>query len=94
MKLNPMKCSFEVSIKKFLGFIVTQHGIEANPKKIQAVLDMVPPFKTKEVQELTGRVAALRRFVVRSAKRCQPFFKVLKCPKDFHWTIKCQDVFD
>ena len=43
MKLNPSKCSFGVSSSKFLGFMVNHRGIEANPAKIQALLDMEPP---------------------------------------------------
>ena len=38
MKLNPMKCAFGVSSEKFLGFMVNQRWIEANPKKIKALL--------------------------------------------------------
>ena len=34
MKLNPRKCAFEVTARKFLGFMVSQRGIEANPNKI------------------------------------------------------------
>uniref|UniRef100_A0A2N9JBP4 Reverse transcriptase domain-containing protein n=1 Tax=Fagus sylvatica TaxID=28930 RepID=A0A2N9JBP4_FAGSY len=66
MKLNPSKCVFGVSSGKFLGFMVSQRGIEANPDKIKAVLEMTPPRTTKEVQSLTGRVAALNRFVSRA----------------------------
>ncbi|XP_050258795.1 uncharacterized protein LOC126703759 [Quercus robur] len=61
MKLNPSKCAFGVSSGKFLGFMVSHRGIEANPDKIQAILDMKPPQNTKEIQSLTGRVAALNR---------------------------------
>ena len=43
MKLNPSKCTFEVSSGKFLGFIVSHRGIEVNPDKIQAILNMEPP---------------------------------------------------
>jgi hypothetical protein len=43
MKLNPAKCAFRVASRKFLGFMVSQRGIEANPEKIQAILDMCPP---------------------------------------------------
>ena len=63
MKLNPAKCAFGVSTGKFLGFIVNNRGIEANLNKIKAVLDMPPPSNIKEVQRLTGRIAALSRFV-------------------------------
>ena len=74
MKLNPTKCAFGVSVGKFLGFIVNIQGIEANPYKIKSVLDMQPPSNTKEIQCLTGRIAALSRFVSRSSDKCQPFF--------------------
>ena len=59
MKLNPTKCAFGVTAGKFLGFLVSKHGIEANPEKIQAILDMRQPTSKKEVQQLTGRIAAL-----------------------------------
>ena len=53
MKLNPAKCAFGVSAGKFLGFIVNHRGIEANPDKIKALLDMPSPSGIKEVQRLT-----------------------------------------
>ena len=58
MKLNPTKCAFRISAGKFLGFIVNSRGIEENSNKIKAVLDMRPPSNTKEIQRLTGRIAA------------------------------------
>ena len=87
MKLNPSKCAFRVSSGKFLGFMVSQRGIEANPDKIQAILDMEPPKNIKEVQSLTGRVAALNRFVSKATDKRLPFFKVLR--KAFEWTDEC-----
>uniref|UniRef100_A0A2N9HDB7 Uncharacterized protein n=1 Tax=Fagus sylvatica TaxID=28930 RepID=A0A2N9HDB7_FAGSY len=92
MKLNPSKCVFGVSSGKFLGFMVSQRGIEANPDKIKAVLEMTPPRTTKEVQSLTGRVAALNRFVSRATDKCLPFFKTLR--KAFIWTDECQKSFE
>ncbi len=68
--LNHAECAFEVTSGKFLGFVVTQRGSEANPEKIRALQEMVPPKTVKEVQRLTGRVAALERFVSRSAEWC------------------------
>ena len=49
MKLNPAKCAFGVSAGKFMGFIVNHRGIEVNPDKIKAVLDMSSPSGIKEV---------------------------------------------
>uniref|UniRef100_A0A2N9GR51 Uncharacterized protein n=1 Tax=Fagus sylvatica TaxID=28930 RepID=A0A2N9GR51_FAGSY len=92
MKLNPSKCAFGVYSGKFLGFMVSQRGIEANPDKIKAILEMQPPKSTKEVQRLTGRVAALNRFMSRSTDKCLPFFKTLK--KAFEWTDECQQAFE
>ena len=91
MKLNPAKCAFGVSAGKFLGFIVNHKGIEANPDKIKALLDMPSPSGIKEVQRLTGRIAALSRFVSRASDKCQPFFQVLK--KAFQWDEKCEEAF-
>ena len=91
MKLNPAKCAFGVSAEKFLGFIINHRGIEANPDKIKAVLDMPSPSGIKEVQRLMGRIASLSRFVSRASDKCQPFFQVLK--KAFQWDTKCEEAF-
>ena len=91
MKLNPTKCAFGFSAGNFLGFIVNSRGIEANPDKIKAVLDMRPPSNTKEIQRLTGRIAGLSHFVSRSSDKCQPLFQFLK--KAFHWDAHCEEAF-
>ena len=77
MKLNPLKCSFGVGSGKFLGFIVNSRGIEANPDKIKALIDMKSPERIKDVQSLTGRIAALSRFISKSIDKCVPFFNLL-----------------
>ncbi|XP_074296944.1 uncharacterized protein LOC141627610 [Silene latifolia] len=69
MKLNPTKCTFGVSSGKFLGYMVTQRGIEASTEQIRAILQLESPQKPKDVQRLTGRVAALNRFISRSSDR-------------------------
>ena len=76
-KLNPVKCAFGVSAVKFLGFIVSQRGIEANLEKIQAVMDMQPLTNTKQLQQLKGHIAALNKFVSRATDKWLPFFKIL-----------------
>ena len=49
MKLNLGKCAFEVTVGKFLRFMVSQRGIKANPDKIRAIMEMAPPRNVKEV---------------------------------------------
>ena len=92
MKLNSSKCAFRVTMGKFLGFMVSQRGIEANPDKIRAIVEMAPLKNVKEVQSLNGKVAALNRFVSREMDKCLPFFHMLK--KSFEWTDKCQQAFE
>ena len=69
MKLNPSKCVFGVASGKFLGFMVSQRGIEANPEKFQAIINMVSPKTIKEVQKLTERIAVLNRFVSKATNK-------------------------
>ncbi|KAL0445843.1 UNVERIFIED_CONTAM: hypothetical protein Slati_1712200 [Sesamum latifolium] len=94
LKLNPGKCAFGVNGGHFLGFMVTQRGIEANPAKIKAILDMGPPTNVNEVQRLIGRIAALSRFISKPTEKVLPFFKTLRKVKDFEWTEECQQTFE
>jgi len=64
VKLNSEKCTFRVSSGKFLGYLVTQWGIEANPDQIFTILNMKSPTYVKEVQMLNRRLAALNRFII------------------------------
>ncbi|KAL0408326.1 UNVERIFIED_CONTAM: hypothetical protein Sradi_1767000 [Sesamum radiatum] len=55
MKLNPSKCTFGVCGGKFLGYMVSERGIEANPEKIEAISQLKSPRSLKEVQKLTAK---------------------------------------
>nr|AAS75250.2 putative polyprotein [Oryza sativa Japonica Group] len=90
MKLNPEKCIFGVPSGKLLGFMVSQRGIQANPEKINAILNMKPPSSQKDVQKLTGCMAALSQFVSRLDERGMPFFKLLKKTDNFQWGPEAQ----
>ena len=68
LRLNASKCSFGVGSGKFLGYMVTHRGIEVNPDQIKAVNNLQPPRNPKEVQKLTGMMAALNRFISRDRK--------------------------
>lgn len=58
MKLIPAKCMFRVHSGQLLGYLVSKDGINANPTKIQAIMDMKPPTSIRELQTFTGRVVA------------------------------------
>ena len=91
IKLNLSKCAFGVASGRFLGFMVSQRGIEANPEKVKAILNMTSPKTVKEVQMLTGRIVALNRFISKAMDKCLPFFKTLK--QAFAWTDKYEVAF-
>ncbi|KAL2232611.1 UNVERIFIED_CONTAM: Retrovirus-related Pol polyprotein from transposon 17.6 [Sesamum indicum] len=93
MKLNPMKCTFGVAGGKFLGYLISERGIEMNPEKIEAILKLKSPTNIKEVQKLTGKLASLNRFISKSSDRNLPFFKVLRKTKNFEWTEECEQAF-
>ncbi|XP_068504128.1 uncharacterized protein [Phaseolus vulgaris] len=63
LKLNPNKCVFGVEAGKFLGFLLTERGIEANSDKCATTIGMRSPATVKEVQQLTRRMATLSRFL-------------------------------
>ena len=75
--LNASKCSFGVSLGKFLGYMVTHRGIEVNPNQMKEINDLQPPRNPKEVQKLMEMIVALNRFISRSTDRCRPFFQLL-----------------
>jgi hypothetical protein len=85
LRLNPEKCVFGVRRGKILGYLVSHRGIEANPTKIQAIINMTLPQLARDVQRLTGRLVALNRFISKSAERSLPFLKTLRDTKDFAW---------
>ena len=78
MRLNQAKSIFRVLSDKFLGFMVSQRGIKANPEKVKAILDMTSPKSVKEVKRLTGQIVALNRFIFRATDKYLPFCKILK----------------
>ena len=78
MKLNPTKYVFGVNTGKFLGFMVTQRGIGVSPGQIKVVMEMLALSSKKELQCLTGCLAALGHFIVRFTDKLRPFFLTLK----------------
>ena len=62
--LNPTKCAFSASSGNFLGFLVSLKGIKMEPGQIRAITQLRPLTSKKEIQSLTGRLAALNRFIL------------------------------
>ena len=92
-KLNPENCVFGILVGKLLGFLVSHQGIEANPAKVKAIEAIRPPTRIKDVQKLTGSLAALNRFISRLAERALPFFELLRRSGPFSWTEEAEQAF-
>jgi len=93
LKLNPEKCVFGVEAGKFLGFMLTERGIEANPEKCVAIIEMRSPATVKEVQQLTGRMTALSRFLSSNGDKGYPYFQCLMKNNHFVWTSEYEEAF-
>lgn len=93
MKLNLENCVFGIALGKFLGFMITYRGIEANSKKIQALASIESPRNKKEVQKLMSRIVNLNRFMSRVVDRCFSFFNALRGNQSFDWNEECERTF-
>src|SRR4051812_8953269 len=78
IELNPEKCVFGVPARKLMGFIVSSRGNEANPAKIRALSQLAIPTDLKQIQKLTGCVAALSRFISRLGEKALPLYRLLQ----------------
>jgi hypothetical protein len=94
VKLNPEKCIFGVPRGMLLGFVVSERGIEANPKKISAIMNMGPIKNLKGVQCVTGCLASLSCFIARLGERSLPLYKLMKKSDHFTWTPDAQEALD
>jgi hypothetical protein len=78
MMLNSKKCVFDVSSGKLLGYMVSSRGIDANPKKVEAIENLEPPRTRKEIQKLAGMMAALNQFISKLGERGMAFYRLLR----------------
>jgi hypothetical protein len=94
VKPNPEKCVFGISRGMLLGFVVSERGIEANPDKISAIMEMGPIKNLKGVQRVMGCLAALSRFIARLGERSLPLYKLMKKSDHFAWTPEAHEALD
>jgi ribonuclease HI len=91
VKLNPKKCVFRVPRGMLLGFIVSERGIEANPEKIAAIINMGPIKDLKGVQRVMGCLVALSRFISRLGEKGLPLYRLLRKAERFTWTPEAEE---
>jgi hypothetical protein len=91
VKLNLEKCVFGVPQGMLLGFIASERGIEANPKKIAAITNMGPIKDLKGVQRVMGCLAALSHFISRLGEKGLPLYRLLRKAERFTWTPEAEE---
>jgi hypothetical protein len=96
LKINPRKCAFGILARKFLGFIVHEHGIEIDPDQIKSIQNVGPPTCKLEVQKFLGKVNYLCRFISNQAEKIDAFTPILwlKNDAEFTWGAEQQEAFD
>nr|KYP74947.1 hypothetical protein KK1_007642 [Cajanus cajan] len=73
--------------------MITSRGIEANPEKCKAIIQMQSLQTVKEVQRLARRLVSLSSFIPRLVEKARLIFTPLRKPKDFQWTDQCEKAF-
>ena len=94
IRLNPEKCVFGVPRGMFLGFIVSERGIEVNPEKVSAIANMGPIRNLKGVQRVMGCLASLSHFISRRGEKGLPLYRLHRKSKHFSWTPEAQEALD
>jgi hypothetical protein len=94
LMLNPKKCVFGVTSGKLLGFIVSWLGIEIDPKKVKAIMNMAPPRTLKNLHSLQGKLQSVQWFISPFVDKYQPFTHLLKKDQNFKWDPAYQRNFE
>src|SRR6201992_377447 len=83
--IKPEKCEFFVNKTTFLGFIISEDGIEMDPAKINAILDWETPKNVRDVQCFLGFANFYQRFILKYLNLYQPLFNILRKDTPFKW---------
>jgi len=94
LRLNPVKCTFGVKSRKLLGFVVSRKGIEVDPNKVKAILEMPEPCTKKQVRGFLGRLNYIARFISQLIATYEPFFKSLRKNQSVQWDDDYQVAFE
>ena len=94
LQLNSKKCTFGVISGKLLGFMVSQRGIEVDPDKIKAIVEIKLPRTEKDIRGFLGRIQYISRFIAQLTMTCKPLFRLLKKEVPTIWNEQCQEAFE
>jgi len=81
-------------VRKVIGFIFNEKGIEVDPDKVRAIMEMLAPNTEKEVRGFLGRLNYIARFISQLTSTCEPIFRLLRKNQVVEWNEDCQAAFD
>ena len=94
LQVDILKCEFHVQETRFLGLLVSIHGLRVDPNKVSAVRDWSVPVNLKQTQAFLGFCNFYRRFIRDFSKIVRPMAKLTCKDAPFHWSTECQQAFD
>ncbi|WKA06535.1 hypothetical protein VitviT2T_024431 [Vitis vinifera] len=94
LRLNPKKCTFGVTSRKLSGYIVSERGIEVDPNKIQAIIDMLAPRTERDIRGFLGRLQYINRVIAKLTNICEPIFRLLRKSQPTILDDQCQYAFE
>jgi hypothetical protein len=94
--MNPLKCAFRVMLGKLLGFVLHEHGIQIDPKKIESIRKIGELVCKKDIQKLLGKINYLWRFISNLAGRVESLLPLiwLKHEEEFAWGAEQREAFE
>jgi hypothetical protein len=85
--MNPLKCTFGVTSGNILGFVVHEHNIQIDPKKIESIGKIGEPVCKKDIQKLLGKINYLRRFISNLVGRVESLLPLVRLKHDEEFTL-------
>ena len=94
LRLKLKKCSFLKAETNYLGFVINEHGIQPEQKKVNVIKNLSPPTTVREVRSFIGMCSYYRRFIPRFSSIAEPIIALTRKYARFNWSQQCQEAFD
>ena len=94
LKLNPSKCKFATNFCEFLGFNLSERGIQPSQSHVEALKSYPAPKNIKEVRTFIGLVQFFKDFIPKRASLTSPLTALTRKNATFTWTDECQTSFE
>ena len=93
IKLNEAKFKLKQKELPFIGHVLTDKGLKADPTKVQAILEMEKPEDVKGVRRTLGLVNYMSKFLNKLADISEPLSQLTHKDNEFLWTKECESAF-